>query len=1069
MKLRGWHIAGFGSLVDWRHETLSNELNVFYGPNEAGKSTLLGFLRFALFGFRPGNTKDAKYPPAPGIRHGGSLFLDEEESGGGAFTVERVAAAGRGGKKLRIERASGEEVSEAELTRLLGHADRDLFNNVFAFSLTELQSFDSLTEKGVQDHIFSAGITGAGRSARDALDQIHKEADQLFKGRAKTRASMLVEEIAKLDESLQAGRERARAYPKLAERESELKLQCVALRSEIDGRRSAGLRARKLSDLWREVHGPMLENMRQLEAFIVSDEFAADSRDRLDRFVALLERTGEQVAATDRETRKIALRLEDLAADPEALAVRDVVLALERDVGLYEQQCKEVTSSDQLVAVRESGLRDAFADLGPDWDEARLRTTHISLSITDEATRYEERLAAARDKVRDFERKLREGAERVAELKETRDVEVQSHRDGEALGHGLGEADGEDVSSEDLDRRAAMLRALHANVARRATLEVQLDSACALMGVTQRANAAGSSAGANRLRLAALSAIGLGVGTALVLFANNGFQLSTAPFFIVALATTVFGLIAAAWTRGANKTPVTSALNIDALEADLATLNEGIDAAAKTLGIETPPSAEIIETETVALERVRRDHAERTQTRRQIERLDADIARAEKTNRTVSKSVATSGQELETITSGWTQWAEGVGLPASLVPRNVERFAGEIKTVRAHLQARDLAHTEQASLFGAIDNWEARVRRVLADAEEQVAESSRALRGDPSLITAFTRLVRRVRDADECERQRPEAERAAAEVAGRATTQQAAERKAREDVDELFARVGARDREDYLAKLADYERKTLLESKVGDQVAELSRRIGLGDEAVEIRSELETGRVAVWEAEASAAEIEAARLQTESDELVRTHRDVEIQIDDLHGSNDVGTLELNRSSLQQELNECIARWRELQVARGLIERTLEQFERERQPAVLQEASHHFATVTGGRYPKIVQSAELGSFSVVDANGQRKALDELSRGTAEQLYVCIRLGLIAEFCRRAGKLPVAMDDVLVNFDDARALAMATVLADFSQRNSCQVLVFTCSSRTRDLFRQSAPAALHFEFENNAASS
>jgi uncharacterized protein YhaN len=1061
MKLRGWHIAGFGSLVDWRHEKLSNELNVFYGPNEAGKSTLLGFLRFALFGFRPGNTKDAKYPPAPGIRHGGSLFLDEDESDGGTLTVERVAAAGRGGKKLRIERASGEEVSEAELNRLLGHADRDLFNNVFAFSLTELQSFDSLTEKGVQDHIFSAGITGAGRSARDALDQIRKEADQLFKGRAKTRASILVEEIAELDESLKAGRERAGGYPKLAERESGLKAQCVALRSEIDGRRSAGLRARKLGDLWREVHGPMLENMRQREAFTVSDQFAPDSRDRLERFLALLERTCEQVAATDQETRKLALRLEGLAADPEALVVRDAVLALERDVGLYEQQCKEVTSSEQRVAVRESGLRDAFADLGPDWDEARLRTTHISLSITDEATRYEERLDAARDKVRDFERKLRDGVERVTELKETRDVEVPSHQDGEA-----GE---EDVSSEELDQRAATLRALHANVARRATLEVQLDSACALMSATQRANATGSSAGASRLRLAALSAAGLGAGTALILFANNGFEFSTAPFFIVALTTTVFGLITAAWIRVAKATPVTSAINIDALEADLATLNEGIDAAAKTLGIETPPSAEIIETETDVLERVRRNHAERTHTRQQIERLDADIARVEKTNRTVSKSVATSEQELETITSGWKQWAEGVGLPASLVPRNVERFAGEIKTVRAHLDARDQAHAEQASLFGAIDNWEARVRRVLADAEEQIAESPRALRGDPSLITAFTRLVRRVRDADECERQRPEVERAAAEVTERATTQQAAERKVRDDVEELFARVGARDREDYLAKLVDYEHKTLLESKVGDQVAELSRRIGLGDEAVEIRSELETGRVAVWEAEASAAENEAARLQTESDELVRMHRDVETQIDDLHGSNDVGTLELNRSSLQQELNECIARWRELQVARGLIERTLEQFERERQPAVLQEASHHFATVTGGRYPKIVQSAELGSFSVVDANGQRKALDELSRGTAEQLYVCIRLGLIAEFCRRAGQLPVAMDDVLVNFDDTRALAMATVLADFSQRNSCQVLVFTCSSRTRDLFQKSAPGALHFEFRNNAASS
>ena len=99
--------------------------------------------------------------------------------------------------------------------------------------------------------------------------------------------------------------------------------------------------------------------------------------------------------------------------------------------------------------------------------------------------------------------------------------------------------------------------------------------------------------------------------------------------------------------------------------------------------------------------------------------------------------------------------------------------------------------------------------------------------------------------------------------------------------------------------------------------------------------------------------------------------------------------------------------------------------------------------------------------MVDAAGGRKRPAELSRGTAEQLYVCIRLGLIAEFSRRVRRLPVAMDDVLVNFDDARALAMAGVLDEFSKRNACQVLVFTCSSRTKELFAKAAPVAAHFE--------
>ena len=57
--------------------------------------------------------------------------------------------------------------------------------------------------------------------------------------------------------------------------------------------------------------------------------------------------------------------------------------------------------------------------------------------------------------------------------------------------------------------------------------------------------------------------------------------------------------------------------------------------------------------------------------------------------------------------------------------------------------------------------------------------------------------------------------------------------------------------------------------------------------------------------------------------------------------------------------------------------------------------------------------------------------------------------------RAGRsLPVVMDDVLVNFDDERAAAMARVLGTFAE--SHQVLFFTCSSRTRDLLAEEANA-------------
>ena len=1063
MKLRGWHIAGFGSLVDWRQEDLSGGLNVFYGPNEAGKSTLLAFLRFALFGFRPGNTKDPKYPPPPGIRHGGSIFLeddaDPQTESDLSYLVERVATAPRGGKRLRVERANGEEAPESELVRLLGHADRDLFNNVFAFSLTELQSLESLTEKGVQEHIFSAGITGAGRSARDALEQIRKESDELFKGRAKTRGSVLVDQIAQLDEELRAGRERARGYPELAARELELAAKLEALRGDIESRRRTGQRARKLCDLWREIYGPMLENSQQLEALIVSDGFGADPRARLETCTQALERATEQVAGIERETRTITLRLEQLAPDAEALVVRETVATLERDLGLYESQCKDVSTSEQLVAGQEAGLRDALANLGPDWDDARLRETHVSLPIASEATRFEQRLDDGRDRVREIERKIRDNNDQVAELGEAITRET-AERDAAHPSNGASRE--RDLSSEALLKRAAALRGLSAGISKQSNLEVRIDAA-------REANEAGGSASTNRLRQLCIAAAVLGGGAAAVLFVNDGFRLSSDPFFVAALVTLSFGALGGFLLRGAGVPAQSLSADSNALETELKTLTEALNRTATDLEIAVPPSPQGVEAAAVALESARSNYADREQRQRHIDRLEGDLARTRVSLDTLSTSAQTAAAELETLRDEWTQWGASVGLPATLAPRDVALFAGEVKTARAHLAARDQARSDQSTLLAAIDDWERRVRRVLDESGAGAPARSSDARGEPNLIPAFTKLVRRVREAEERERQRPEVEEQQAAARERADAIAEAETQAREELAELFAQAGAADRDDYLTKLADHERKTQLETKVREQAGELARRIGLGEEAEELRRELETGHVGAWETQASEAEDSVASLQEESDELVRTHRDVENEIDELHGSSDVAALELDRATLQQDLSECVARWRELQIARGLIERTLERFERERQPAVLQEASHHFATVTGGRYPKIVQTAELGGFSVVDVNDERKTPDQLSRGTAEQLYVCIRLGLIAEFSRRAGQLPVAMDDVLVNFDDERALAMANVLADFSQRNACQVLVFTCSSRTRDLFQKAAPEARHLDFDLPASAS
>ncbi|MBC7294028.1 MAG: AAA family ATPase, partial [Thermoleophilia bacterium] len=130
MRVTGWAIEGFGIFRSLVVENLPDGLVVFQGPNEAGKSTLLAFLRNTLFGFR-GGSRSPQYPPLNGGRHGGRVFLLMRE---GPVTVERIAK-----RPARITFADGTELDDVAFQQRIGGVDYQIFSTVFAFSLDELR------------------------------------------------------------------------------------------------------------------------------------------------------------------------------------------------------------------------------------------------------------------------------------------------------------------------------------------------------------------------------------------------------------------------------------------------------------------------------------------------------------------------------------------------------------------------------------------------------------------------------------------------------------------------------------------------------------------------------------------------------------------------------------------------------------------------------------------------------------------------------------------------------------------------------------------------------------------
>src|SRR5947199_2485445 len=160
MRIENIHVDGFGVWTDKNWGPLGPRLNVFYGPNETGKSTLMAFIRSMLFGFeKRGNPK--RYDPVNGGSHGGWLDLVV-----GDTHLRLVRKPGRHVRGTVTLYAGNETSDEGALERLLGGTTKTLYHNVFAFGLEELEQFHTLQETEIATHITGAGLgIGASRWA----------------------------------------------------------------------------------------------------------------------------------------------------------------------------------------------------------------------------------------------------------------------------------------------------------------------------------------------------------------------------------------------------------------------------------------------------------------------------------------------------------------------------------------------------------------------------------------------------------------------------------------------------------------------------------------------------------------------------------------------------------------------------------------------------------------------------------------------------------------------------------------------------------------------------------------
>ena len=203
-------------------------------------------------------------------------------------------------------------------------------------------------------------------------------------------------------------------------------------------------------------------------------------------------------------------------------------------------------------------------------------------------------------------------------------------------------------------------------------------------------------------------------------------------------------------------------------------------------------------------------------------------------------------------------------------------------------------------------------------------------------------------------------------------------------------------------------------------------------------------------------ETTAAELKTLRDQLTaaaETRSQARDAFQAIGGDDAAARAEATRQEALVEIREVSERYVRVRTSAMLLQWAIDRYRREKQAPLLKRAGEFFATITADSFIDLrVDYDENDQARLIGLRPDGKIVDVpgMSSGTADQLYLALRIASIEDYLERADALPFVADDLFINFDNDRAGAGFEVLSKLSEKT--QVLFFTHHLHLLEIVRE-----------------
>lgn len=1024
MRITGLEVEGYGVWSGLRIEKFSEAINVLYGPNEAGKTTLLQFIRSMLYGFSPGRRR--YLPPVHGGRPGGVLRVCSPH---GRFEIGRwddPQPDGAGGEQVTLTAPDGTRQGEHFIKVLLSNVDEPVFNNVFAVGLREIQELATLSDTEAAELLYSLSAGLDRVSLVEVLRELENSRNRILDAAGKPCqvVQLLAQRERLLAEIEEIGSINRRWGHLLAEREQ---LHREVTRLEEDVNRTEQLaRVTDLAVALRERWSQRAALDDQLAALGPAKVMPDGAVERLDAIHARIQRHQQRLD-------QLARLRQSAKREFAALAVNEDLWRQTTRIGVLKEQEPWIAQLQGQVGQLQGEIGAAESELAAERERLGLKSSPDSLPALSAKTLAPLRSSAkllhqARGRLEEAQQAATTAQETVQSLGEqiasalSRRPEMPPHCNGGALNGGTDSVN--DALAAAMDRAGGLV----AQLRRRVQLDERLDQLARYqIELEDRSRRL-----VDRQVLPVGVLVGLGavfvVGAVLLL---GGLFMLGWPLALLGLAGAAAAVAAKVMLERSN------AHQLDACQKQLGVLQLQIqqakadrDSLDSQLSVGSGPLAgrlQAAEKELAALEELTP-----LDTRRSAARQEAEAA---------GRRAAEAKADLHAARRRWRDALSAAGLPPDLGPKQVARLrqrGDRIADMQRRLGQRreDLQRRRQE-----LDSLSGRIAQLAADARVSLGST------DP--VEQLRQLAAAAAQQEAGAARRDALRSQARRIRGSRARHEEAVSRLKHRRRELFLEVGAKDEQEFRQRALECARAEVLRGQREAIAREIEAALASQCSEDAIRRQLEASQAASLETRRDELRSRLATLQQQLHGLLDKQGRLSEQLATLAADKQLPAKQLDLAVVEKRLEEAIAHWQVLAATCRILDDIRTIYEQQRQPETLQEASAYLDRLTQGHYRRVWTPLGEHVLRVDDSEGHSLPVEVLSRGTREQLFLSLRLALAASYSRRGAPLPLVLDDVLVNFDAQRAKAAAAVLREFAAAGH-QLLIFTCHEHILKLF-------------------